>query len=509
MTANLRSDKQWFLLPVFFFSVSFLFLMVCSKSSFLYAMNDWPDVNIYYTLGKGVVDGQVPYRDLFEQKGPLLFFIYALAYVLSPTNYIGSFFLEVLSFAVLLFFIYKIITLYISPKASALLIPVFSLLLVTSNSFYYGGSAEEFVLPPLTIGLYHLLRFFRHGGNVSYKTMFVNGSFAGCVLWIKYTMLGFSLAWMASLFFIMVYQKQAVRAFRSCLVFLSGMALVSLPILIYFFANNALYELFDIYFYVNLFAYAEHTSILWRLVMLFLLPLWHMIQNWVMSIFIIIGIFAFMVQKKYLPQTYMRVSLLSCLLLLNFSVFFRGTAYAYYFFIFSPFSILGLIAAFDSLRAELHGLQKLSSFAGAIIVVICFVLSWILSPNTKMIGIEKEEFAQFRFAESMNAEPGATLLCYNMLDDGFYYSAGIRPTEKFYCVFNLPEEYFPEQFDEQRQAIKEKNVRFVVLKSTKPLEEGQFTSDHAWVSRNYEYVQRTTQFHEYSDVTYLLYRVRP
>lgn len=509
MNANLRSDKQRFLLPIFFFSISFLFLMVCSKSSFLYAINDWPDVNIYYTLGKGIVDGQVPYRDLFEQKGPLLFFIYALAYVLSPTNYIGSFVLEVLSFTVLLFYIYKIMTLYISSKASALLIPVFSLLLVTSNSFYYGGSAEEFVLPPLTVGLYHLLRFFRHGGNISYKAVFVNGIFAGCVLWIKYTMLGFWLAWMASLFFIMVYQKQAARAFRSCLVFLGGMALASLPILLYFFANNALQELFYTYFYVNLFAYAEHTSILWRLLMLLLLPLWHMIQNWAISIFIIIGIFAFMVQKKYLSQTYMRVSLLSCFLLLNVSVFFRGTAYAYYFFIFSPFAILGLIAAFDSLRAKLNSPRKLSSFAGVIVIAVCFVFSWLLSPNTKMIGTEKKEFAQFQFAESMNAEPGATLLCYNMLDDGFYYNAGIRPTEKFYCIFNLPEKYFPEQFDEQRQAINEKRVRFVVLKSTKPLEEGQFTSDHAWVSENYEYVERATQFHEYSDVTYLLYRARP
>lgn len=512
METQKHSKKQRYFLPIYCLAVSFLFLMICSKSSFLYTMNDWPDVNIYYTLGRGIAEGQVPYRDLFEQKGPLLFFIYALAYLLSPTNYLGTFFLEVLSFAILLLYIYKISRLYLGTKSSAFLLPVFSMLLVTSDCFYYGGSAEEFVLPMLAAGLYHLLKYFKNDANipVSYKVIFINGVFAGCVLWIKYTMLGFWFAWMASLFFIMLSRRQIARALYSCAAFLGGMLLASLPILLYFLANNALGELFHTYFYVNLFSYTEHTSFLHRLLMLLYLPAWHIGQDIFMSFFLVFGLLSFTIQSCYLPKNYMHLSLLSCLLFLDLSVFFRGTTYIYYFFIFTPFTILGLISAFHFFRAKFCQ-KKISPFISVMIMIvfsICFGGTWLLSPNTRAIGIDKQDYAQFRFAEIIRREPDATLLCCNMMDDGFYYIADISPTEKFFCRFNLPEENFPEQYEQHRQAIKEKRTTYLILKSRTALKDGEFPKDHAWISENYEYIDRATQFHERSDVTYLLYRAR-
>ena len=55
--------------------VSFAVLTVCSKNSFLYPMNDWVDVNCFFTVGRGITHGLVPYRDLYDQKGPLLYFV--------------------------------------------------------------------------------------------------------------------------------------------------------------------------------------------------------------------------------------------------------------------------------------------------------------------------------------------------------------------------------------------------------------------------------------------------
>ena len=46
-----------------------LSLTVCTKSSFLYPLNDWVDVHCYFTVGRGILHGMVPYRDLYEQKG--------------------------------------------------------------------------------------------------------------------------------------------------------------------------------------------------------------------------------------------------------------------------------------------------------------------------------------------------------------------------------------------------------------------------------------------------------
>ena len=53
-----------------------VFITICSKSSPLYAFNDWVDANCYFTVGKSIFKGLVPYRDLFEQKGPVIYFIH-------------------------------------------------------------------------------------------------------------------------------------------------------------------------------------------------------------------------------------------------------------------------------------------------------------------------------------------------------------------------------------------------------------------------------------------------
>ena len=56
---------------------------VCSLSSPLYAFNTWVDANCFMTVGKSMLYGLVPYRDLYEQKGPLLYALYALCYLVS------------------------------------------------------------------------------------------------------------------------------------------------------------------------------------------------------------------------------------------------------------------------------------------------------------------------------------------------------------------------------------------------------------------------------------------
>ena len=60
---------------LFAFLLSFLFITICSKNSFLYPMNDWGDVNCFFIVGRSLLDGKVLYRDIYDQKGPILYFI--------------------------------------------------------------------------------------------------------------------------------------------------------------------------------------------------------------------------------------------------------------------------------------------------------------------------------------------------------------------------------------------------------------------------------------------------
>ena len=77
--------------------LSLLFLAVCSQSSFLYPLNDWYDANDFLTMGKGILHGLVPYRDLYEQKGPLLYGLHALAALVDSNGFFGVYLLEILN----------------------------------------------------------------------------------------------------------------------------------------------------------------------------------------------------------------------------------------------------------------------------------------------------------------------------------------------------------------------------------------------------------------------------
>lgn len=254
----IRFQKQWKII-LFCFALSALFLLICTKASFLYPINDWNDSNCFFTVGKGMMQGKVPYRDLFEQKGPLLYFIHGLASLISFDSFFGVFFFEILSFGIFLWFSYRIILLFSQKAYAYVLLPVLSVAVLSSSSFCKGDSAEEFCLPLLSASLFYLLRYMKkkERSPMSYLTVMFQGILAGCVLWIKYTMLGFWFAWMMMVFLDTLRQKQIKRAFFSCIMFLLGMILTAVPWVVYFACNHALYDFINAYFYVNIFGYSH------------------------------------------------------------------------------------------------------------------------------------------------------------------------------------------------------------------------------------------------------------
>jgi len=150
-------ENNWFIFG-YCLLLSALFLLICTKSSPLYPFNDWVDTNASFTMGKAMMNGRVLYRDIFDQRGPLLYFLYGMGYLISHTTFIGIFIFEVLSFAIFLFFCYKSFNLYLDKHYSFIVLPLISFLVLNLRSFSHGGSPEEFCLPLLSFSLFCLMR---------------------------------------------------------------------------------------------------------------------------------------------------------------------------------------------------------------------------------------------------------------------------------------------------------------------------------------------------------------
>ena len=73
-----RDFNPW-LIYVICLGITLFFMFFFSVNSPIYTFNSHCDYNWYLTMGRGIVAGKVPYRDLFEQKGPITYFVFAFA----------------------------------------------------------------------------------------------------------------------------------------------------------------------------------------------------------------------------------------------------------------------------------------------------------------------------------------------------------------------------------------------------------------------------------------------
>lgn len=473
---------------------SFLFITLCSMASFLFPMHSRVDQNIFYTLGRGIIDGRVPYRDLFEHKGPLIYFFHAFAALINRHSFVGIYLLEIAFFTVTLLFMYKTARLFTGEKSSYIAALLAGAVSCTSFCFKVGDNAEEYCFAFLMISLYYLMRYFRsadrdligvglsgkmislHTHLINYKVIFLNGILAGFVLWIKFIQLGFWIAWMGILFFVLFLQKEYKRAFVSCFVFLGGMVITALPWIIYFGLNHAIGDWLTIYFYDNIVLYAKHVTVWEKLSSLCNSFCKDFGQNPLAIFLILLGLVSFGITKKYFQSRFGRLSVMLSFLTLYIMVYIGGVRYDYYMLIAIPFTLFGTITVIDHVtsmpdmwinRAMDHVIKKRGAIAaiGLCTVIVTGYVA-VAANSLPYYGKKKSDYPQYQFAEIINKKPGATLLNYGFIDGGFYLAAGIEPLpgNKFFCKVNISQKVFPEMYEEQISMVAEKKVDYVVIR---------------------------------------------
>ena len=164
-------------------------ITIVSTCSPLYPFNPWDDTNCFFTLGRGIIHGLVPYRDLYEQKGPLLYFIFALTALITEKSFIGAWIIECIAASVYAVFSWKIVKLFSEPSKFAIaLMPLLLGVTYTIGMFNFGGNAEELCFPLMTVSFYFGLKAIAKGDGLPSKTeAIVCGLLTGVLFWIKYT----------------------------------------------------------------------------------------------------------------------------------------------------------------------------------------------------------------------------------------------------------------------------------------------------------------------------------
>lgn len=471
-------------------------ITICSKSSPIYPFNDWVDANCFLTVGKSMLHGLVPYRDLYEQKGPLLYMLHALAAMISDTTFIGVYFLEVIAASVFLFFSFKIMKLYQEP-ASVFLVPILAAVVYSGRSFCNGDSAEELCLPMFSFAIYLVIKMIRYGKLPTRLEFVALGVTSAFVFWIKFSLLGFYLGWFCVIVWWIARHRDIRRMIHTIICIAVGFLIPTVFILIYFGMNKAIADMWTVYFYNNLFFYSTSSNGIF--IVSLALNLIAGIKNVIIAskipaLFIGIGLLALL---KKSDKTEFFAYLIMCIF--TFLLIYIGGRHSmYYSMIFNAFVPIGILVAYQTLNYYLFSRLKTANalrifhrFKGGILCLLSLVYAFIQCDNTYLLNYDRSDLPQYEFAKIISHKKNATLLNYGFLDGGFYTTTGIIPNCRFFCNLNIE---LDEIMQTQNRFIKEGKVDFVV------------TRDAELESEQYKCVAFSTFYFEGADRKYFLYQ---
>ena len=454
---------------------AFIVITICSKSSFLYAFNLWDDANSYFTMGKCMFRGLVPYRDLFDQKGIFLYTIYAFASLISPTTFLGVYIFEVIAAAFACVGLLRILQLFLRSEVMPYaMMPLTALVIYTGKNFYWGGSAEEFLFPFIIWGMYLSLKHFRrtYPDPMPYGTVLAGGLLAGCVFHIKFNSLGFFFAWMMMVFFgdmIGAGITALKKAFISCFVFLLGMGATFIPGLIYFGVNGAIDDWFYVYIYKNVFEYSKKLSMAERLYKIWDILTDHFFDNKLVYLTIFVGALYFtlalisslasedrykLVKRDIVLVPVKVIEFINIAMLMIFLIlviFIGGVSITYYSFPINAFAVFFFVAVGYLLegmykyysREEFGALLSVFGFVMTLgALVIATIGSWFISPNVPAMKLTRDDIWLFRFGDYVlqSGIENPKILNENDFDAGLYTVTDTVPICYYYQTQTLNRE---------------------------------------------------------------------
>lgn len=237
---------------LFLFLFGTIILFFISPDSYLDDIFGKYDEATFFMSGKAWMNGMTPYVDFSDSKGPLLWLIYGLGYLLSHYNYIGIFWIECFWYSFVFIYIYKLAGLFLKDQLRSGLVTVLMALVFFNPWFRHEIRAEDFCHLFIVASLYYTIKLL-YSREVKRRdalsTYLCLGVSIGATLMIKFTIA----AMIGILALYVIYHLHKARKYmvQSCLMFLLGFVALTLPFLVYFYHYGCLTAFIDEYFFAS------------------------------------------------------------------------------------------------------------------------------------------------------------------------------------------------------------------------------------------------------------------
>lgn len=203
------------------------------------------DQNVFAQIGLLIIDGGTPYVNLFDHKGPVIYFVYALGELL---NYkYGVFFLQIVNLLFSVAVWYKTARLLCSERCALFTSISTSALLL---AYLEGGAAtEEFNTLPISIPLYFFIKGYKNNCfSLSSVEYLITGVCVGVCLMTRMNNMAIIAGLALYLLGCHLINKRFKELGKAIAFVFSGVVFLLLPILGYYYYKAGLEGLYQLYF---------------------------------------------------------------------------------------------------------------------------------------------------------------------------------------------------------------------------------------------------------------------
>lgn len=417
--------------------------------------------------------GAVPYKDVFDHKGPITYFVFAFCN-LFPDPYLAAWFVELICFSICAYILTQIAMRYLKNKPLSITCALVTIciLLVAPHYGAGGGAVEEYFLPVIAYFIKFILDMF-DGKKLNKKQSVLIGCLLAVIFWTKFTIILMPALFMVAWLVFTLIKKEYKYALNSILFMLIGFAVITVPVLFYFLVTGAIKDLFYYYFYCNLFLYgATKTSP-------FLINIkTHIFGNYRYYCLALVGILALFSKDKW------KSLIIPAVLIINILVLSRFTAIRYYYFT----TLIYVVFAIIFVASLLKNVEQFKSYLIVFVTIpIAIFCCYNYGNNIGSIAQKPSTIPQNLVAQEIKNSgiENPTLFCYKMTDNGFYNVSKIAPVTFFYAQSNFSKSTFPEMFDSFDYYIENQVTDFVVVLNTIYEKDNDFLDQYYDVYKSY------------------------
>ncbi len=405
------------------------------------------DSACFFEAGKAWMEGMVPYVDFADSKGPLLWLIYGVGYLISPTSYVGVFWLSVFAYSLTFIFVWRTARLFVGWRESVFVLCAMPAFLFFSM-FHNEIRAEDFCMPWLCIGIYCTCRVLLSSTEKTIrKCAFVLGASMSCCLLIKWNI--FLL--MGGMALVILTASLRRKSWGGIVFGLLGIVVVCLPFIVYFLWQGNFTNMLQEYFLTTFLITGRGTDpVVWHNAVHNMLTDRSTIYRNIVLIGAILGIILFC--RRFKMSRWLVLSYLPIFLFLILE-----PLQSYYFTIVMPFYVYFLVFLAQKISSIVC---KMKGVSLTVIAVIIYFVGIVYNLNKDNLiffpSPEQERWDEIHSVLRTKQVPHVIFagLC------GYGIQVRALPACKYWALQNNPTS---EMIAERHRAIRDGKADFVVV----------------------------------------------